>query len=125
MKHCPRCDKDLSVSEFNPSRRDGYQSYCRLCQRAYREENFDRISRQNRNSWYKYRYGITIEDYETLQAAQGGQCGICKADDVALVVDHCHKTNKVRGLLCDDCNVGIGRLRDDPWRLERALEWVR
>lgn len=68
-------------------------------------------------------YGITIEDYNALLAKQGGQCAICKQFR-KLVVDHCHDQQKVRGLLCDACNTGIGLLREDPELFARALEYL-
>lgn len=82
----------------------------------------------------RYRYGITLDDYERMLAAQGGGCAICArlpADagnpehwtDV-LCVDHCHATGKVRGLLCNDCNLAIGRGKS-PETLERMASYVR
>ena len=82
-----------------------------------------------RNSNLKKLYGITQADYERMFEKQGGCCAICKAPDPGgkkrfLSVDHNHKTGKVRALLCDDCNVGLGRLRDDPELLRAALTYL-
>ena len=69
------------------------------------------------------RYGLTLEDFEAWATAQGNVCAICKRTAAeanpphrphTLVVDHCHKTGKNRGLLCEPCNHGLGSFRDNP-----------
>ena len=74
-------------------------------------------------------YGITIETYEEMLAAQGGGCALCRTTDPGakkyFAVDHCHVSLKVRGLLCTTCNTGLGAMKDDPVLLEQAAEYVR
>lgn len=73
------------------------------------------------------RYGITAEFYEELLAAQENRCAICKLPpgaDKRLCVDHDHDTGKVRGLLCDACNHGIGKFRESATILESAIEYL-
>ena len=82
----------------------------------------------------KRRYGLTMEQYEQMLKAQGGGCAICggkvnmktrwKKCIKRLAVDHCHKTGKVRGLLCWMCNSSIGRMKDDPALLRKAADYV-
>ena len=71
------------------------------------------------------KYGITIEDYEKLLVSQNGVCAICSGEPDTrwkiLAVDHCHKTGKVRGLLCMTCNTMIGRLEK---RMEETLKYL-
>jgi hypothetical protein len=69
------------------------------------------------------RYGIGERDVERLIARQGGVCPICEAA-APVAVDHDHVTGTVRGVLCGDCNTGMGQLRDDPWMLRRAIEYL-
>ncbi len=69
------------------------------------------------------RYGMSLEDFDALWARQGGVCAICKSSD-RLCVDHCHATRKVRGFLCDGCNLGLGYFRDDPNRLRAGAAYV-
>lgn len=75
-------------------------------------------------------YGITQADFDWMLAFQENKCGICaKALDGRRKlhkphVDHCHKTKKVRGLLCSNCNTGIGFLGEDPVILRRAAGYL-
>jgi hypothetical protein len=72
------------------------------------------------------KYGLTPGDVERMKAEQGGLCAICRRQDAwRLVVDHCHDTGRVRGLLCDRCNQALGALGDRVEALERALHYLR
>lgn len=73
------------------------------------------------------KYGLTQAGYETILAGQGMACAICKqvpAKGIRLAVDHSHTTGKVRGLLCQGCNAGLGMFRDNPERLEAAMAYL-
>lgn len=76
---------------------------------------------------YLKRYGLTIEDYYALLEKQGGGCAICGKKDTwfSLAVDHCHGRKIVRGLLCSQCNRGIGMFKDNPDLLEKAARYLR
>jgi hypothetical protein len=70
-----------------------------------------------RNARYKYRYGITLEQYNILLSNQQGHCATCLStgdNGIRLCVDHDHNTGKVRGLLCKKCNLAVGLLKDEP-----------
>jgi 5-methylcytosine-specific restriction endonuclease McrA len=74
-------------------------------------------------------YGITHAEFTAMLAAQNGRCAICGHSDLSVpnlfpLVDHCHKTGKVRGLLCMNCNQAIGKMGDDPERLRRAALYL-
>lgn len=83
----------------------------------------------NRRSKLKRDYNLTIEDYNRLLIKQGGQCAICMRHQTLfkrpLSVDHDHILKRVRGLLCPDCNGGIGLLGDNPKILHRAIQYLR
>lgn len=71
------------------------------------------------------RYGITLEDFESILAAQGNVCAVCKQGDKVFCLDHNHKTLKVRGILCLNCNLRvIGGARDQDWKLVNAGIYV-
>lgn len=72
------------------------------------------------------RYGLTLEGYEGMLLEQGGGCAICglPPGTRALHVDHDHRTGEVRGLLCNNCNQGLGRFRDEPDALVAAAMYL-
>ena len=79
------------------------------------------------------RYGITLADYMLLSLLQDGKCAICGAKDgdgvenngsKSLSVDHDHKDGTVRGLLCNNCNRGVGSLMDSPELLRKAADYL-
>jgi hypothetical protein len=71
------------------------------------------------------RYGLTLERWNEMFAYQEGKCAICGTHQdqlkLELAVDHCHKTGKVRGLLCVRCNRAIGLMEDNPELLHSAI----
>jgi hypothetical protein len=73
-------------------------------------------------------YGLTLAQFDELVFYQENSCAICKTtfeSRSTTFVDHCHKTNKVRGLLCSKCNFGIGLFKDDTEILSRAIEYLK
>ena len=86
--------------------------------------------RTKANVKFRLRYGITIEQYEQMVSVQDNKCALCGQDGSLspkgkLCVDHCHATRKVRGLLCNGCNAGLGYFRDDPNLLDKAIEYLK
>lgn len=81
----------------------------------------------DREKRLKAEYGLTAEQYDAMVEAQGGLCAICGQveDGKPLVVDHCHDSGRVRGLLCNACNAGLGFMRDSQRSLLRAVEYLR
>lgn len=74
-------------------------------------------------------FGLTLDDFNKLLEKQDYKCAICGFSDMSNknyfpLVDHCHTTNKVRGLLCMNCNMGIGKLKDDVNILKSAIEYL-
>lgn len=72
------------------------------------------------------KYKLSVDEVLRMLAEQHGQCAICSTplDVGEFRVDHCHRTNQVRGLLCNDCNWAIGFLQDDPQRMRAAASYV-
>lgn len=69
-------------------------------------------------------YGLTIEQYRDMYEAQEGKCAICRKHSTKLHIDHHHDDAIVRGLLCNECNLGLGLFRDDPLILHRAASYL-
>lgn len=80
-----------------------------------------------RDTILKNRYGIMEFDYNTLAEQQNNQCAICgiESTNKKLDVDHCHNTKKIRGLLCNNCNRGLGHFKDDIEKLFKAIDYLR
>lgn len=84
----------------------------RVKRNAHYRRNRDRFVPAMKVRNLMRRYGITPEQHAQMFADQNGACAICLATDKRLCVDHCHRTSKVRGLLCVTCNVWLGVLED-------------
>ena len=112
MLTCTRCKQEKpGTPEFFPlhnKKANGLDSWCRECRNTYRSE----IRRGH--------YRDMIDDCQLKEIIASTRfCTIC-GDEGALVVDHDHKTNKIRGILCNRCNKGLGLFRDNPDFLEYA-----
>jgi len=86
-----------------------------------------RARRPDRRLNHIKKYGITQDDYRAIIKTQKGVCACCgkPPGTKGLVIDHCHTTGTVRGLLCTHCNVGIGCLGDSLTGLEQAIRYLR
>lgn len=80
--------------------------------------------RQARNRHLRKNYGITIQDELRMFEEQEGRCAVCRRKPKKLVVDHCHKTGRVRALLCRSCNTAMGMAQDDPELLRQMAEYL-
>ncbi|MGC0333074.1 hypothetical protein RKD23_006064 [Streptomyces sp. SAI-170] len=113
-KHCQGCGEVKPHSEWerNGSSSDSWASSCRPCR-----------AERNQISYFKVKYGLTKGERDEMVASQGGVCCICLSAP-AVHVDHCHKTGRVRGVLCFNCNSAIGKLGDDPDAVRRAAAYL-
>lgn len=126
-KHCNKCNTTKDVLLFSKdSKNGGYQNYCKTCQSEYKKNNKDK----RRNNDYVRMYGITLSEYNTIRKEQHNCCKICgthehKQIHKKLVVDHCHSSGAVRGLLCNNCNTALGLLRDDTELFESCIKYLK
>lgn len=99
-KRCNRCGEFVPLSEFYKAvaKKDGLVNQCKPC-----------FNISSREYALRRKYGITQDDVDRMVRAQGGRCAICRKRK-KLHVDHCHRTGKVRGMLCGTCNRAIGML---------------
>ena len=126
----PEKAKEIS-RRANAKRRENPETaqVIKLYQAEYRAANAETLRHKERER----KFGITRSDYVKLFNDQNGVCAICHQPETAarkgvvrsLAVDHDHKTGKIRGLLCSDCNTGIGKLKDDPNILLSASEYLK
>jgi hypothetical protein len=99
--------------------------------RAYYQKNKARLSNRTRPQILQRKYGVTEDEYRLLLKKQRGICAICGTEktiyakrEARLAVDHCHKTGKVRGLLCSRCNLALSFFDDSPAVLARARRYL-
>lgn len=79
---------------------------------------------KSRAAYLKRTYQLTIEEYELIKTIQEGRCAICLLKKPRLVIDHCHNSDKIRGLLCTTCNAGIGQFNDNVGLLFEAIKYL-
>ena len=103
--------------------KDGRHAYCKPCHNARGQESKQRLYGGSRHYHLTRRYGIGAADVDAMIAAQGGRCPICGRPDPEHV-DHDHATGKVRGILCFNCNGGLGQFRDDVDALLAAADYL-
>jgi len=147
MKKCNRCLVDTDDFYKN-------DKTCRKCRLAYQKNYFQQNKEKKRKSVrdnlnsiitlesgrsytkrkkkkLKEKYQLTLSEYDDLLENQGFRCKICDkaifdvvGEKATAYVDHCHHLGSVRGILCNNCNTGLGHFRDDPKLLQKAIEYV-
>lgn len=144
-KKCSKCKSSKPPSEFHKNRStfDGLQTVCKSCARAthmkWLETNAAKNA-ENAKKWraanprlskdfgLRHRYGIPLGTYDRMFAEQNGKCAICETTDPGgrgdFHIDHCHDTGVIRGLLCHNCNVGIGHFQHDEVLIQQAINYV-
>lgn len=125
-KTCTTCKETKPAEYFGKVAGDEFllRSSCRLCLNRKRAES--QLAKMLNH------YGLTWDSYLAMLRNQGDVCAICKNPEstnrvkwVPLNIDHCHKTGRVRGLLCTKCNLGVGNFNDEATRLEEALAYLK
>ncbi len=145
-KFCPECNLYLDINQFKKltslkalkKYQDGYYWCCSPCYRnrvwvtTPENEKTDRKTRRKqkllrRVNNVEITYGLSAKEYIEKITAQNNLCAICgdKKEGKVLCVDHDHKTGKVRGLLCGNCNIGLGNLKDNIQILQSAIEYLQ
>lgn len=129
MKTCCKCKIPKDLKEYNKdkSRPDGLEPTCRACKSAVRNKDKEKSGKLFN------KFGITLEQYKDILKLQNNKCAICEISiethlnlrQTYFPVDHCHTTGKIRGLLCDKCNRGIGLLQDNPDILQKAIDYLQ
>lgn len=143
-KACSMCGVEKPLNEFSKTKqlKSGYKAHCKTCHNNINKKyysNEDNYRRQvlwakanpesrkksYRKNKIKKEYGLSWEEYLELVKKFNNQCGICGGkDSISLSIDHNHKTGKVRGLLCNNCNNGLGRFKDSTSLLNKAIDYL-
>lgn len=124
-KTCSKCKETKHFSEFYKRKtgKDWVSSWCKVCVKLDCRKRYDKTS--SATDWIKRKYGLSAEDFNRLVELQGNSCNICFVKFINTPhVDHCHKTNKVRGLLCSACNKGLGFFKENPIHLANAIKYL-
>jgi hypothetical protein len=138
MKTCKVCGESKPLDHFYVQEKDGrsyHHSYCKPCHKeARRQWHFTAAGQKaHRRQTLRQKYDVSLEEYANLLASQNGVCAICQEPEKAknragsirlLAVDHCHASGKIRGLLCFECNRGLGAFRDNPKLLSDAIDYL-
>jgi len=147
-KECIACHRTKPIDDFFRDKRNtgqgGRSSSCKACstkrrkqwrkkngerERAYHKDYHQEHAREHTVAKFARKAGVafTVEEYAAMLTAQNGVCKVCQkpsSDGKSLAIDHCHATGKVRGLLCNNCNNGLGRFKDDPVLLRSAIQYL-
>lgn len=137
-KKCTSCGKVKAEAKFGwrTAKHKVRIPYCKVCRaishRQWQKRNPTGQARSCRRAALKRCYGLTAEQYKAMLLTQKGLCAICGEPEIAilkgkllcLAVDHNHKTNQVRALLCKRCNTGLGYFRENPLRLRKAAAYL-
>ena len=123
MRKCKNCKKDKPIEEYHY--RNDIQKYRKKCKECRRLHHYDYN--------LKRRYGISLKDKQSMFEAQGKCCSICGKSGEShrgFHVDHCHTQEKidkykcVRGVLCNECNAGLGMFKDNVHNMKKAVEYL-
>jgi len=117
----PHADKEESKQyfvDYYAKNKEALKAY----KREWTKNNRDKVSVYGR----KYRYGLDNDQFTKMIEEQGNSCKICSKDldTCKAVIDHCHSTNSVRGILCNSCNVALGLINDDLGWLNKAKKYL-
>ena len=134
-KICTKCKDEKLVSEFPKDKitKDGFHPWCKSCnserQKEYRKSISGSVVCKELDRKANLRkLGVTTEQWDSKFIEQKGRCGICGVHQSELIkrfaTDHNHITMEFRGLLCDNCNRGIGLLKDNISVLLKAVDYL-
>jgi hypothetical protein len=139
LKTCIKCEEEKTASEFYKEKRvsDGLSARCKTCAKqdaktSY-ENNKEAVKSRQRKKYCSVErrkrtlmegYNLTVDQYDQMYQDQKGACKICEKNFSRLCVDHDHKSGKVRGLLCDRCNLMLGQSLDNISTLSNAITYL-
>lgn len=126
MKVCKTCILEQDTSNFHKcaANKDGLHTICKTCDGIRLKSWYRDNAKHVRKTFLKRQYGLSVEELELMYKQQENMCKICGLEN-KLAVDHCHTTGRVRGLLCQKCNQGLGNFKDNTEYLLKAIEYLK
>jgi len=135
MKKCSKCNQEKSLEEFYPANwcEQGVRPDCKKCNLLESQKystNYKLLHPiRRRDTLLKNKYGLPLGAYDLMLKSQNGKCAICKVSrdpgyKKCFSVDHCHKTGKIRGLLCHACNIGLGLFKENIDTFKRVVTYL-
>ncbi len=127
LKRCSKCKIEKNINDFykRSDTKKGIRSHCKKCYNEYLKVH--RKLPHIKNYYKKYsllkKYGLTLKEYEQMVKQQENKCLIC-GKKKQLVVDHNHKTKKIRGLLCSQCNRALGFVYENKMILLKLVNYI-
>lgn len=134
---CKKCNIEKALTNFSKNKLclNGREHECRQCA-TIRKNKWERVELRKRKAIYlRYKFKLTIDEYEQMQLAQNNLCAICYQNETNvdkrwnklrdLAVDHCHRTGTIRALLCTKCNILLGTVNDNVSILENAIKYLQ
>lgn len=138
LRICRKCGKKKALSEFGQYKSARDRKYvrrfsCLDCERKRAREYWNKHSMGRQKNKLRFHYGMSVEEYTAKLLKQNGVCAICGKPETritkgtlnSLCVDHSHKTNLIRGLLCSKCNSMLGFVDEDVKVLQSAIRYLK
>lgn len=137
LRRCVICKRHKSIQQYpNSNYRKNVRKICLKCQPPLirplqgRSRSPATITLNRKRQLQEH--GLTAEEFSKLEKEQHGVCAICKLEEIdsktlllkTLVIDHCHKTGAIRGLLCNRCNTALGLFKDQIPNLQEAIKYL-
>jgi hypothetical protein len=135
MKVCTKCKVEKPLSDYShkrpKGRKPGLQPRCKVCCTEDTKQWTIKNKETARDRYLQRTYNITETEYNARLLAQDNKCPLCSTEFThgdygpnSPVVDHCHINGHVRGILCNECNRGLGYYHDDPKALRKAADYL-
>lgn len=128
---CKECSAKIEREKYGANADFRWSKLSKQAQKLREDPEFLAKHRMRTRRWHlKTAYGLTLDEFDKMLESQGGGCAICGKKPEAgkpktrMVVDHCHTTGKVRGILCDLCNTAIGKFQDSKELLLKAAKYL-
>lgn len=133
-EYCSRACNAVQWKKNNPERkkqidkkyRESHRKERRLSQAKWDKNNKEYRKKYQKENYLRFKYNITFEDKHKMYKEQSRRCNICRKIflECELCIDHDHKTGKIRGLLCRECNTGLGNFKDSIAALKLAVRYL-